>query len=103
MKAGITLIGASLGLWSLSAQAPADPLLRWMDQIAQRQLDAREKAVSAVRTVDDAERRKAVVRRQILEALGGLPDYQGPLNARVTGRIQADGYIIEKVIYESLP
>ena len=43
------------------------------------------------------------MRRKILAALGGLPDYDGPLNARITGRIQADGYVIEKVIYESLP
>ena len=74
-----------------------------MDKIAQGQLDAREKEIAAVHTVADAERRKEVVRRKILDALGGLPDYAGPLNARVTGRIQADGYVIEKVIYESLP
>ena len=74
-----------------------------MDRIAQGQLDAREKEIAAVRTVADAERRKEVVRRKILAALGGLPDYAGPLNARITGQIQADGYVIEKVIYESLP
>src|SRR5207253_1542872 len=68
-----------------------------------QQLQAREDAVVQVRTVADAERRKQLVRGKILEALGGLPDYKGPLNARVTGRIQADGYVIEKVIYESLP
>jgi cephalosporin-C deacetylase-like acetyl esterase len=99
MKIGIALFGAAL-----LAQAPAeDPLLRWMDKIAQRQLDAREKEIAAVRTVADAEQRKKVVRQKILDALGGLPDYSGPLNARVTGQIQADGYVIDKVIYESLP
>ena len=105
MKVSMTLLGAgSSWLLPLSAQAPTeDPLLRWMDKIAQEQLDAREKAIAAVRTVADAERRKEVVRRKILDALGGLPDYSGPLNARVTGQIQADGYVIEKVIYESLP
>ena len=35
--------------------------------------------------------------------IGGLPDYNGPLNPRVTGRIQGEGYTIEKVIFESLP
>jgi cephalosporin-C deacetylase-like acetyl esterase len=39
----------------------------------------------------------------MLESLGGLPDYDGPLNARKTGEIRADGYTIEKVIFESLP
>ncbi len=35
--------------------------------------------------------------------IGGLPDYKGPLNAKITGHIQAEGYVIEKVIFESLP
>src|SRR3954467_4251878 len=103
MKYGITLLGAGLLVWPLSAQAPTDPLLRWMDKIAQGQLDARDKEIAAVRTVADAERRKGIVRQKILSALGGLPDFAGPLNARVTGQIQADGYVIEKVMYESLP
>ncbi len=74
-----------------------------MDRIAQRQLQEREDKIAAIHSVADAERRKAAVRRKILDALGGLPQYDGPLNARVTGRIDADGYVIEKVIYESLP
>jgi cephalosporin-C deacetylase-like acetyl esterase len=104
MKSEMVLITAALLSLPLHAQgADQDPLLRWMDKIAQEQLQARENAIAAVRTVADAERRKELVRRKILEALGGLPDYAGPLNARVTGQIQADGYVIEKVIYESLP
>ena len=104
MNVRMMLLGAGLLVVPLSAQAPTgDPLLRWMDRIAQGQLDAREKEIAAVHTVADAERRKEVVRRKILAALGGLPDYAGPLHARITGQIQADGYVIEKVIYESLP
>jgi len=100
----VCIAAAFLDPLSLLAQQPTqDALLRWMDRIAQQQLQARENAVARVRTVADAERRKRLVRGKILEALGGLPDYAGPLNARVTGRIQADGYVIEKVIYESLP
>src|SRR5881628_1411813 len=101
MKLTMVLIAAAL---SLPAQQPTqDALLRWMDGIAQQQLQAREDAVAQVRTVADAKRRKQLVRGKFLEALGGLPNYAGPLNARVTGQIQADGYVIEKVIYESLP
>src|SRR5215510_16472814 len=74
-------------------------LLQWMDRIAQEQLDARAKPIDGVHTVDDAERRKAEVRAKILESIGGLPDYSGPLNARVTGRIERPRYIIEKVIF----
>ncbi len=105
MKPGtLPMFAALLNLAPSLAQAPPqDPLLRWMDKLAQQQLQSREDEVAAIRTVAGAERRKQVVRRKILEALGGLPNYAGPLNARVTGKIQAAGYVIEKVIYESLP
>ena len=101
----LLLCGAFLFLISpLSAQAPArDPLLLWMDQIAQHQLDERDAAVAAIHTVANAERRQKIVREKVLAAMGGLPDYKGPLNAKVLGHIQADGYVIEKIIFESLP
>ena len=74
-----------------------------MNQIAQQQLQQRENAIAEVRTVADAERRKKKVRETLLEIVGGLPDYHGPLNPRITGRIEAESYTIEKVIFESLP
>ncbi len=104
-QTAIALLGATfLRLSSLSAQQPApDPLLRWMDQIAQRQLQQRENAISEIRSVADAERRKQFVRETFLALIGGLPDYNGPLNPRITGRIESGNYTIEKVIFESLP
>jgi len=84
-------------------QSSPDPLLRWMDQIAQEQLQQRENALAGVRNVADADRRKQLVRQTILSLLGGLPDSNGPLNPRITGRIQSESYTIEKVIFESLP
>ena len=59
--------------------------------------------IDQIHTVADAERRKETVRAKLLEILGSLPDYTGPLNARITGQIQADGYTIEKVLFQSLP
>src|SRR5262245_42670012 len=103
---GLTL--TSLWLMALivtarSQQAPQDPLLAWLDRIAQQQLQRREQAIAEVRTVADAEKRKQWARAKILELIGGLPDYDGPLNARVTGRVSGDSIVIEKVIFESLP
>ena len=80
-----------------------DPLLRWMNRIAQQELQARQKVIDQIHTVAEAEQRKTVVRAKLLELLGGLPNYDGPLNARVTGAIEADGYTIEKVLFQSLP
>ena len=87
----------------LAAEDPEARLLGWMDRIAKQQLDARASKIEAIRTVEAAERRKAEVRAKILELLGGLPDYDGPLNTRVIGRIERPGYVVEKVIFESLP
>src|SRR5689334_14108387 len=100
------LIVTGLRSGALSAQEPApaqDPLLHWLDHIAQQQLDQRERAIAAIRTVADANRRKQMVREKLNEILGGLPDYSGPLNPRITGQIQSEFYTIEKVIFESLP
>jgi cephalosporin-C deacetylase-like acetyl esterase len=80
-----------------------DPFLQWMDRIAQEHLDRREKSITEIRTVADAEQRKKLVRAKLMEILGGLPDYQGPLRVRITGRIPHQSYAIEKVIFESLP
>src|SRR5213592_1249981 len=84
-------------------QGKPDPFLQWMDQIAQQHLERREKAIAEIHTVAGAQRRKHVVREKLMELLGGLPDYNGPLNARTTGRLQNESYTIEKVVFESLP
>ena len=86
-----------------SQQANQDVLLQWMNQTAQEQLQRRETAIANIRNVADVERRKQVVRQTILSLLGGLPEYRGPLNPKITGRIQGEHYSIEKVLFESLP
>ena len=81
----------------------AEPLLDWMDVIAQKQLEGREAAIAKIQTREQAERRKEFVRAKVLELIGGLPDYRGPLNAVITGKIERPGYVIENVVFESLP
>jgi cephalosporin-C deacetylase-like acetyl esterase len=93
-----------LVLTGLAAEeASQNPLLGWMNGIAQQQLDQRAEKIRAVGTVAQAQARKQLVRAALLEDLGGLPDYHGPLHARIIGVIRNDSYTIEKVIYESLP
>src|ERR1051326_3808532 len=102
----ITLLGATFlvpGFLLAKEEAIQDPLLRWMNQIAQRQLQKRQREIDRIHTVAEAERRKQKVRETLLELLGGLPDYQGPLYPKITGQIKADGYTIEKVLFQSLP
>jgi dienelactone hydrolase len=42
------------------------------------------------------------LRLKFLEAIGGLPE-RTPLNPKVTGTINRDGYRVEKIIFESQP
>src|SRR5437660_361196 len=80
-----------------------DQLLKWMDRLAQEQLSKREAAIAQVHTTAEAQARQQAVRAKILALIGGLLDYAGPLNAKMTGQIDTPSYVIEKVIFESLP
>ena len=55
-----------------------------LDAIAQRQLKARGDAIAGIQDTNAAKTRSAQVRERVLALIGGLPDYRGPLNARVT-------------------
>jgi dienelactone hydrolase len=86
-----------------NAQAPKSPLLTELNAVAQQQLRQRADAVAAIRDTSGAQARQKEVRERILSLIGGLPDYRGPLNARVTRTIRRDGFTIDNVIFESLP
>ena len=83
--------------------AAEDQFLNWMDRIAQGQLAAREASIARIRSPEEAKARQAAVRAKVLALIGGLPDYSGPLNARVTGKLERSRYVVENVIFESLP
>ncbi len=85
------------------AAEPAKELLRWMDDIAQRQLDRRAATIAAISNVEQARTRQKYVRDKVLQLIGGLPAYDGPLNARTTGHISQPGFVIEKILWQSLP
>jgi dienelactone hydrolase len=92
-------VGAAAG----QRQADQASLLKELNAIAQRQLQDRASAVATIGNRAAAEQRKQEVRQRILTLIGGLPDYRGPLNARVTKTIKRDGFVIEHVLFESLP
>jgi len=104
-RSSIALLSALLFISPSLFSQPTkqDNLLQWMDRIAQQQLQRREAAIAEIHSVADAEHRKRFVRQKIFSLLGGLPDDRGPLNPRITGHIEAEHYVIEKVIFESLP
>jgi len=85
-----------------AANAGRKQLTEYLDHIAAEETAARRDAVDAITTRAQAEARQAAVRKKILKLIGGLPA-KTPLNARVVGETKAQGFRIEKVIYESQP
>ena len=98
-----SLSGARVFTSGGQSDAQTAPLLRELNAIAQGQLDRRAAAVAAIRDVPAAARRQAEVRQRVLQLIGDLPDYRGPLNATVTRTTKREGFSIDHVLFESLP
>ncbi len=73
----------------------------YVDQV-QAAADRHTQVIDRLQSKDDALRYVAEVQRKIRECFGPEPE-RTPLNARVTGTLERDGYRIEKVIFESRP
>lgn len=97
-----------------SAAAPAkpveiEPLQRFprmvqdyfQEQVRQveREADGRR---AALKTKEDAERYVRDVQAKIQKSFGPWPE-KTPLNARITGTVERDGYRVENLIFESRP
>ena len=62
----------------------------------------RSKLIAGLSSVAEIRQFQTETRAKLRDALGGLPQ-RTPLNARVTGTLEREGYRVEKVIYESRP
>lgn len=62
-----------------------------------------DRARDEIGNADELKARQAYMREKWLESVGGLPSSDHPLNARITGSVQCDGYRIDNVIFESRP
>lgn len=74
-------------------------LLQQADQLTAQRLAKLE----AIRSEADFKNWQESNRRKFLELIGGLPGERTPLNARVVGEVAREGYVVRKVIFESLP
>jgi len=89
---------------SVTAAAPIiTPYLKYQVDIAWQQDEARRKDWEKITNEEDLLRMQGEIREHLLTMLGGLPKEKTPLNPRITGKIQMDGFHIEKLIFESLP
>ncbi|HZZ77651.1 MAG TPA: hypothetical protein VFE62_03975, partial [Gemmataceae bacterium] len=83
-------------------QEPRKMLRTYLLAEAQKHFDARRKLVASLKTPAEIEKRQNELKAKFIEAVGGFPE-KTPLNAKVVGTLKADGFRVEKVIYESRP
>lgn len=77
-------------------------LPKYLMKLALGYLEDRKERVAKLATSEEVVRRRAYVRERIIKSLGGFPE-RTPLNPKVVGTLDRDGYKIEKVIFESQP
>jgi cephalosporin-C deacetylase-like acetyl esterase len=77
-------------------------LPEYLNRRAITRLEERRQQIAHISTPDEVAKRRAYLREQMTRDLGGFP-VRTPLNARVVGTLDRDGYKIEKVIFESQP
>lgn len=65
-------------------------------------LDLRSEEVAKLTTPEELKKRQQYIRKTMWDLLGPFPEKK-PLNAKITGKVKKDGYLIENVIYESFP
>ncbi|MDX1943925.1 MAG: acetylxylan esterase [Pirellulaceae bacterium] len=65
-------------------------------------LDKRQAAYEQLKTPEEIAAYQKSLREVMIRQLGGFPA-KTPLNGQVVGKIEADAYVIEKVIFESQP
>jgi cephalosporin-C deacetylase-like acetyl esterase len=87
---------------------PDDPEMRqmlpaYLNKLAQEATEKRLARFSQIQSEADFRNWQEANRRTFLDLIGGLPSEWTPLHARVTGEISREGYVIRKVIFESLP
>jgi pimeloyl-ACP methyl ester carboxylesterase len=79
------------------------PYLQYQTEQAWKQDDERRAAWSAIHTEQELLHLQDELRAKLLQMIGGLPEEKTDLHPRITGKIEMDGFSIEKLIFESLP
>jgi len=94
---------AIVGLLVLAAPfAHADVHQQLLDEAGQHE-KARRARFAAVTSNADLKALQQALRSKFLPILDGLPEQRDPPPAKLTGKIEADDHVIEKLVFESLP
>jgi len=79
------------------------PYLRYQAEQAWKQDEARQQAWEAIRNKGMLLKTQDELRQKLLQMIGGLPAVKTDLHAVITGKVQMDGFVIEKLVFQSLP
>jgi dienelactone hydrolase len=104
---GLVICGWALGAPSNPQSAIQNPqsaemMAQYLQHEAQQRFESWRQRYEQRKTPEQITAYQKDLREQFLQAIGGLPE-RTPLNPRVTGVIQREGYRVEKVIFESQP
>ncbi len=77
-------------------------LIHSINKQAFNYLDIRDSEIAGLKTKEDWINRQKKVKEILLKIVGPFPE-KTPLNPKVTGVIQRNGFRIEKIIFESIP
>src|SRR6266536_2731784 len=108
MKAKIPY-GASLAVLLTSCQLTAQEAPAQRHEMATNQLkriaaDMSMRCLQNIRSLNDWDQGRAELRRELLDMLGLDPlPARAPLKSEITGRLEREGYRIEKIVYQSAP
>ena len=79
------------------------PFLQYQAEQAWREDDDRQRVWDSIHDQRELLKTQDELRQKLLQMIGGLPATKTDLHARVAGRIQMDGFSVEKLIFQSLP
>jgi len=81
----------------------ADQMKTDLYRRAKIHFDSQCQQKAELKTIDVFEKYRAQLKERFLTAIGGLPEERTHLNPQCTGIIDRGNFVIEKIIYESLP
>lgn len=79
------------------------PYLRYQTEQAWEQDKQRQTVWAGIHTEKELLAVQDELRKKLLQMIGGLPEKKTDLHPRITGKVETDGFSIEKLIFESLP
>jgi cephalosporin-C deacetylase-like acetyl esterase len=88
---------------SEKAENQREMLATYLDGLAGEAAEKARARREAIQSPADFAAWQEANRAAFLDLIGGLPNERGPLNPRQVGELIRDGYVVRKVIFESLP